>query len=104
MPYVKTAHGDLKPLAAPQLTAHLAFTQLTLATLRNFPYLYLEHPRQDKRGESIPTYTLPSIVLYLNELTSRLGFNSKTIKKNITQDINRHSSITFRLERRLLAD
>ena len=98
VPYVETAHGRLKPFVEPHFTAQLAFTQLFLAALRNFPYLCSEHPRQDRRGELMPAYALASMTSYLSELAFTLGFNNKTIDKNMRRDIKEHSSIEFRPE------
>lgn len=104
VPYVEIAYRRLKPLGAPRLTAYLAFTQLFLASLRNFLHLCLEHPRQDRSEEHMPAYTLASIVSYLNKLAFTLCFNKKTIKKNIRQNIKEHFLNKFRLEPSLLAN
>lgn len=93
--YIETSQGHLKPLAVPKPTVQLAFLQLFLSALRNFPYLCSEYPRQDRRGESMPAYPLASMVLYLRELASALGFRSRKIRNKSTENSARQTLFEF---------
>ncbi|KIH94240.1 hypothetical protein SPBR_05591 [Sporothrix brasiliensis 5110] len=99
------------PAAAPQvpdlqgiqnLTPYTAYTALVLATLRDFPHLQAEAPRQEKRGPRLPTNVSQYHKRRLTQLAVAYGFDNSHIQDILqrvhpSQDAPRNEHCTDRL-------
>ncbi|KAI1841724.1 hypothetical protein JX266_012092 [Neoarthrinium moseri] len=91
---VEVADGRFdKMLATPNV--YVAYVQLFLAALRNFPRLSLMSPRQDLRGEVMSASVDQSQVQKLLKLASTLGFDNSNIRAAIENPTDHSNKLDF---------
>lgn len=93
--YMETSDDCLMPLLEPELTSYIAYKIVMLAALRNFPNLSTDSPRQDVRGETMPSKPLSSHIRYLQMLACVMGFKTQKVMLGVSKRMELHDIPTF---------
>ncbi|CVL13584.1 uncharacterized protein FPRN_06973 [Fusarium proliferatum] len=88
--YVEVADSRLQ-LVTGRPTKYGAYKHLFIAALRHFARLTANSPRQDVRGETMPSFPERSRIQYLAQLAHSRGFNNT----KITDTLNSATEYTF---------
>ncbi|KAJ4248078.1 hypothetical protein NW762_012848 [Fusarium torreyae] len=76
--YVEVADSRLESVTG-RPTRYSAYKHLFIAVLRHFARLTANHPRQDVRGETMPSFPERSRIQYLTQLARSQGFDNVKI-------------------------
>ncbi|RSL89850.1 hypothetical protein CEP52_014772 [Fusarium oligoseptatum] len=79
--YVEVADEKLEAVPTGRATAYRAYKHLFISALRNFARVTTNPPRQDVRGETMPSFPEKSRIRYLSRLAGSLGFDNANIQE-----------------------